>query len=253
MTVQQKPKRDHHHVWQLYLKSWTTNGTIWCLQNGRIFSTGTPVLAVERNFYKLHSLTREDITLVKMLFSRGHPLSKRNHAHLLNKLMMPFQIAEQVKHTQDRTKIDQFLNDYTSNVLEDYHASIEASFIPSLDCALNGDISFYNDERCILFLYYLCTQYMRTRGIKERTIELCNVDKSADLSRVWNVIIHMVATNIGADLFRDRRRRKLVLVHNCTNVPFITGDQPAINLKASGKPFYLLSNITDARASLGRC
>jgi hypothetical protein len=74
---------------------------------------------------------------------------------------------------------------------------------------------------------------MRTKGIKERTTELCNADKSADLSRVWNVMVHMFATNIGADLFRDRRRRKLVLVHNCTDVPFITGDQTAINLKAS--------------------
>jgi hypothetical protein len=148
-------------------------------------------------------------------------------------LMAPFQIAEQVKHPQHRAEIDQFLDDYASNALEDYHASIEASFIPSLESALNGDISFYNDERCIPFLNYLCTQYMRTKGIKERSIELCNADKSADLSRVWNVLIHMFATNIGADLFRDRRRRKLILVHNRTDVPFITGDQPAINLKGT--------------------
>ncbi len=97
----------------------------------------------------------------------------------------------------------------------------------------NGDISFYNDERCVPFLDYLCTQYMRTKGIKERTKELRNADGSADLSRVWNVMLHMFATNVGADLFRDRGRRKLVLVHNCTDVPFVTGDQPAINLKAS--------------------
>jgi hypothetical protein len=53
------------------------------------------------------------------------------------------------------------------------------------------------------------------------------------LSRVWNVLIHMFATNIGADLFRDRKRRKLILIHNRTNVRFITGDQPAINLKGA--------------------
>jgi hypothetical protein len=122
---------------------------------------------------------------------------------------------------------------YATNVLEDYHASIEASFIPSLESALGGDISFYKDERCIPFLNYLCTQYMRTKGIKDRTIELCNADGSADLSRLWNVLIHMFATNIGADLFRDRRRRKLILVHNRTDVPYITGDQPAINLKGA--------------------
>jgi hypothetical protein len=125
------------------------------------------------------------------------------------------------------------VDDYASNVLEEYHASIEALFIPSLESALNEDISFYNDERCIPFLYGLCTQHMRTRGNKEHSIERCNADKSADLRRVWNVMIHMSAANIGASLFLERRRRKLVFVRNRTDVPFITGDQPTINLKAN--------------------
>ena len=62
---------------------------------------------------------------------------------------------------------------------------------------------------------------------------LCNADKSADLSRVWNILIHMFASDIAASLFIERRRRKLTLVHNRTDVPFITGDQPAINLKGT--------------------
>ena len=102
-----------------------------------------------------------------------------------------------------------------------------------MESALNGDISFYDDERCHPFLNYLCTQYMRTKGVKERAIELCNADKSAELSRVWNVMLHMLATNVGVHLFLERNRRTLVLVHNRTDVPFITGDQPAINLQAS--------------------
>lgn len=179
MTVRQRPKRRHHHVWQEYLKAWGTDGAIWCLQGGRVFPSGSSVLAVERDFYKLHNLTREDIALLKLLFDSGHPLSKRNHAHLLNMLMAPFRLVEQGNRLQDRARMDQLLDDYASNVLEDYHARIEASFIPLLERALNGDISFYNDGRCIQFLNYLCTQLMRTKGIKERTINLCNADKSA--------------------------------------------------------------------------
>jgi hypothetical protein len=235
MTAQQVPKkRRHHHVWQKYLKSWTTDGAIWCLQNGRVFSAGTVNIAVEKDFYKLHKLTRDDITLLQMLFGKGHPLAIKNHARLLNRLMMPFQLADRMKDSQHYAKIIQHLDDYASNVLEDYHAGIEAWFIPSLESALNGDVSFYYDDaRCIPFLHYLCTQYMRTKGIKERTIELCNTDKSADLSRVWNIMIHMAAFNIGASLFLERRRRELILIHNRTAVPFITGDQPAINLKGN--------------------
>lgn len=232
MTNKQKPKRRHHHVWQHYLKPWTSKvNTIWCLQNGQIFSTGTSEIAVEKDFYRLHNFSHEDIVLMEMIFASGHPLFKKNLEHLLSMLLAPFLLVEQMKITQNREKLDTLLDCYASNVLEDYHASIEASFIPSLELALNEDISFYKDERCIPFLNYLSTQYMRTKGIKQRSIELCNADGSADLSRVWNVMIHMFATNIGASLFLERKQRRLILIHNRTSVPFITGDQPAVNLK----------------------
>jgi hypothetical protein len=77
---------------------------------------------------------------------------------------------------------------------------------------------------------------MRTKRANQ-AIELCKADGSADISRIWNVIVPMAVTNIGADLFRDRKRRKLAFIRNLTSSAFITGDQPAINLKAEhGRP-----------------
>jgi Protein of unknown function (DUF4238) len=236
MTVQQNPKRRHHTVWQQYLKAWTVDGAIWCLQNGRIFRTGTPVIAVEKDFYKLQQLTPEDIDLIKSFFGQGHPLAVRNHSNFLNMVMAPFQLTHQVPKDK-RPGIDRLLDRYASNVLEDYYAGVEASFSPLLERALDGDINFYDDDQeCIPFLNYLCTQYMRTKRAKQ-AIELCRADGSADISRIWNVIVPMAVTNIGADLFRDRKRRKLALIRNLTSSAFITGDQPAINLKAEhGRP-----------------
>jgi Protein of unknown function (DUF4238) len=236
MVVQQNPKRRHHTVWQQYLKAWTVDGVIWCLQNGRIFSTGTPAIAVEKDFYKLQELTPEDIDLIKLLFGQGRPLAVRNHANFLNMVMAPFQLIDQVA-SDKRPAIERLLDNYASDVLENHHAGIEASFISLLERALDGDINFYDDdEECIPFLNYLCTQYMRTKRAKQ-AIELCKADRSADISRIWNVIVPMAVTNIGADLFRDRKRRKLALIRNLTSSAFITGDQPAINLKAEhGRP-----------------
>jgi hypothetical protein len=234
MTAHQNPKRHHHHVWQHYLTPWTTNGAIWCLRDGRIFLTGTPAAAVENDFYKLHKLTLEDIALLKMLFDGGHPLSKKTHVELLDKLMVPFRMARQMKSPLDRVLINQYVLYYASEVLEEHHTAIETSFIPSLQSALNGDISFYmDDEQCNPFLNYLSTQYWRTKGIKERAIERCNADKSADLSRVWNVLVLKFITDLGISLLLERRRRKLILIRNRTDVPFITGDQPVINLKGA--------------------
>jgi hypothetical protein len=41
---------------------------------------------------------------------------------------------------------------------------------------------------------------------------------------------HMFSVNIGASLFLERKKRKLVLIENNTDLTFITGDQPVINL-----------------------
>jgi hypothetical protein len=97
MNAPQNPKRRHHHVWQNYLTPWTNGGVLYCLQGGRIFPTGTRVIAVEKDFYKLDRLTDQDVALIKLTFGQGRPSAVRAHAALLNKLMMPFQIAEQLK------------------------------------------------------------------------------------------------------------------------------------------------------------
>jgi hypothetical protein len=157
------PKRRHHHVWQYYLATRCTCGSLWCLQNDRVFQTGTSVVAVERDFYRLQELTQADIELITSLLTNGHPISKRNQSGLINGLMLPFKIAEQFGKQQT----NQFVNAYASTVLEDYHTSIENSFITLLQNALNGDIGFYNnDEQCITFLNYLCTQYLRPKAIE---------------------------------------------------------------------------------------
>ncbi|PZA10764.1 hypothetical protein DNX69_15565 [Rhodopseudomonas palustris] len=227
MNANQRRKRRHHHVWQTYLRPWTTDRGLFCLQDGRVFPSGTRVLAVQTDFYKLQRLTPHDLTLLKLLFGQGHPAAVRTHASLVAGLIAPFESAERFRGSPNWSEIEAQLDEHASNVLEDYHASIESSFRPSLERALAGDLGFYaDDDECITFLNYLCTQYLRTRGIKERVLEL-----SPALERVWNVIIHIAATNVGASLYLERKRRKLVVVQNFSKVPFVVSDQPAINLK----------------------
>ncbi|MGL3104907.1 hypothetical protein [Bradyrhizobium sp. BR 1432] len=40
--------------------------------------------------------------------------------------------------------------------------------------------------------------------------------------------------NIGMSLFRERKQRRLILIDNNTDVPFITGDQPIISMRGDG-------------------
>jgi hypothetical protein len=230
-------KRRQHHVWQHYLKSWTVGDQLYCLRNGEIFETGTSSVAVDRDFYKLHTLTADDLALIKMLvIDPARPLAKQHHENLLIRLAGPGMFIEQIRdRVPNIEQMDELLDVHQTNALEDYHTGIENSFLPLLDDILKSDLSFYeSDDHCITFFHFICTQHMRTKGVKERSIERVRLRDGQDLSRIWAIMTHMFAFNIGLSLYHERKLRKLVLVNNRTEVPFITGDQPIVNLHGDG-------------------
>ncbi|MFK4448486.1 hypothetical protein ABH944_008546 [Caballeronia udeis] len=234
MSEEQRPRRRHHHVWQFYLRSWTSGGAIWCLQNGRVFTTGTTRIAVEKDFYKFHRLTAADERMVQLMFAKSHSAARRSFQSLLDKLMYPFRMIAAIPGADEDESVGKYLDEYTSDVLEELHTQVEAQFIPLLKSALDGDISFYDDQRCIAFLDYLTKQHMRTKGIKERVFAAIKPVGDADMRRAWSMLSLMFAQNVGGSLYAERKRRKLVLLKNATEIPFITGDQPVVNLQAMG-------------------
>lgn len=226
----EEKKRRQHHVWQHYLKAWAIDDQIYCRSRGRIFQTGTKNVAVERDFYKLHNLHSSDISLIKLLvIDSANPTAKKNHVEFLARLTAPTIFEGR------SPEIDELIDIYRTNVLEDYHAHIEDSFIPILDSLLKKDTSFYStDKGCITFLHFICTQHMRTKGIKIRIIDLLRDRCGFDLSRIWSIMSHMYSVNIGESLSLERKKRKLIVIENHTDITFITGDQPVTNLYSNG-------------------
>jgi hypothetical protein len=143
----------------------------------------------------------------------------------------------------DPQKLDEHLDIHMNNVLEDYHAHLESSFVPLLDKAIQHDISFYTDDQSVIhFLYFVCTQYMRTNGVRARIINDIQQKNGQDLTRIWPLLSNMFSFNIGGSLFVERRRRRLILLRNNSGTDFITGDQPIINLYANnGAPVHKMS------------
>ena len=93
-----------HHVWQQYLRSWSVHGEVFCLQNDRIFRTGTPVLGVITDFYKLRPLTNEDLKLLHLLLAldKVHPLARAHHDMVLRNLLTPMLFFQ---HSGQRNRI----------------------------------------------------------------------------------------------------------------------------------------------------
>jgi hypothetical protein len=74
--------------------------------------------------------------------------------------------------------------------------------------------------------------------------------------QIANPLAHIVATNVGRSLYATRRQHTIMLLDNATNVPFVTADQPVINIAARPEDtmppakFELYYPISPTRAML---
>lgn len=232
-------KSRQHHVWQQYLRSWAKGGMVYCLQGDRVFPTGTSVLGITTDFYKLQPLTDEDLRLIDFLLAldKVHPIARKHHEMVLQNVLAPMTF---VRKNRDKLNnlpmIDDLVDIYNTNAVDDQHTAIESAFVPLLARSLSGDVSWYEDDQdCIRFCNFIGAQHMRTRGVKEQTIFRMKERMGMDISRIWDVLSLIYSCNVGCSLFLERKRRTLLVVRNDTALPFITGDQPVINLHGDGE------------------
>lgn len=254
----EQPKIYHHHTPRQYLLAWAdADERIAWLGYGKVSRSRLTVVGGENDFYRLKELTVPDVDCLK-LFIDGLPKHGRDgHNRFLQMYLLPMRlralleqrIAEQQQRVAERGASTSDMGDAAiaqarhtlavaiANFNEDYHASIERRFWPFLELMKQRDFSFYEDpERAIDFIYGLFVQYFRTKAVKERALQKDNV-LFDDMERVWDVLSHILAAEAGRSFFVDRRNFQIVVLDNDTQVPFITSDQPIINMLTDGKSF----------------
>lgn len=230
--------RRQHHVWRSYLEAWATDQIVFCLQNGRIFPSNVNGVAVERDFYKLQTLTKADIDGVRWLVGQAHPAAKRVHENFLMYFGVPSWLqASPPPHLAGDAEFEAALRHEIINAEERWHAALEGNMVPIVASLRRRDTAFYaDDEQCQRFLYFLCLQNLRTKGVRDRVAARTTDVAGFSIARCWNILRHIFAVNAGAGLYVERKRRPLLLLENDTGRPFITSDQPTINLLSSPDP-----------------
>ncbi|MDR5728104.1 MAG: DUF4238 domain-containing protein [Terriglobia bacterium] len=116
---------------------------------------------------------------------------------------------------------------------ENMHTAIENEFRKHLEALRAGDLSFLKDDNeAATFYRSLSVQYARTNHIKqsERGMSPKNY---ALYKRIAHPLVHMVAVNVGRSLYVERHHHQFILIDNPSKVPFVTADQPLINLAAN--------------------
>lgn len=230
--------RGQHYVWRYYLQPWAEEGSFHCLRQGNPtpFPVSPTGIAKERDFYRLREMTEDDIKFIE-IFAIA-PAAKHLQS-LHRKLLASFHKITQLKAFTDSnlTEDKEFcagIDEAVNNAEELLHGRIEESAKVFLNALKNGDASFFpNDKQLPLFLYFICVQHFRTKGLKETLVKTQRERGLEDFDRIWNVLSHIFAANVSWSFYAERHQHQIIILENSTTVPFLTGDQPTVNIHAN--------------------
>lgn len=164
---------------------------------------------------------------------------------------------------KDFEKLESIIKEQKVNTEEDFYSDYEGDGSKWINSIINGDTSFYYDgdskkfqaENGIYlpinlqreeFLNFLCLQYFRTNGmrnnLKKNIVNMINMTRKVskykfnrDNVRPESILPHMIwIIQAKCSAALSGQGANLQVIRNDTSLPFITGDQPIINMKAKG-------------------
>ena len=235
--------RNQHYVWRHYIEMWLgKDGLASCLRDQKIFQTNPINIMVERDFYKLQKLTREDIFILQEFVKKTTSPHLRNaHKALIAKFAF---IAEANERLQVDPKVSsadrEMVRGLAIEAEERLHCGVEESAQPILNALRNKDGNvIYSDDSAFSFFNFISQQFFRTKSKHDVVVESFEgLLPAENAQRIQNLICHCVATNIGGSLYCDRHGFEIIFLDCPAGSEFITGGQPVVNVLGNkdGRP-----------------
>jgi hypothetical protein len=229
-------KKLHHYVPRFYLRAWAEKKMVYCLQDGKILRPNIKNVCATNYLYRLKELSPEDVGFLEAIIRDSPEGLKASHEQLVRAFTLPYLAKRKLEASGVATsgamaKIDRMITELNENL----HTSIEEDFQPHLAAMISGRLDFLEDPtQAAVFYRGLAVQYARTNHVKQARLVM-DTKRFALYLRIVNPLVHILATNVGRSLFADRKRHTIMLLDNATNVPFITADQPVINIASGPK------------------
>jgi Protein of unknown function (DUF4238) len=212
-----------HYVPRFYLKTWAKSHKLWVLQDGKVYRNSVRNVAAQNYFYRLNELSVDDIEFVRKMAIESSPEKLRpGHEYLLHAFTLPHQAKRRIERSGNYTpEFQQILNEMITNSNEQYHSSIESRLKPQIASLIAGDLGFLNDtDQAVTFYHGLAVQILRTNSMK-RAKTIFRPDQYELYLRTAPLLMHILAVNMGLNLWVERSLSEIVLL------------QPIINLAAN--------------------
>jgi len=226
-------KRRQHYVWRHYLEAWASNGTLWCHRLGEnVFPASTQNVAHERDFYRLREMSEFDLLVVREMAIEPLASDLRNMAE---GWIPPFTVLFKLKRQYQETGSPKFksdLDECINNLEEDMLGGLEQRAIPFLKSLRNEELTLLTDaEESIFHTWFLAAQYFRTPTMLESMMSVLMEIPGFNAEASFGLIRTIFSCNFGRALWLGRNTLRVTFLRS-NSIPFITGDQPMVNMKA---------------------
>lgn len=219
--------RKQHYVPRMYLRGWATDNQIYCLRNKKIFISALENVAQRRDYYRLEIITEEGLALIHAMIENTPDTLKvqfKEIIELLRAIPISFGIIKSIASNDNAKEIsDIAINDTIEKLL----SGIERNAAPFMCELRSGNAEFWNNENLFLdFLLFIAFQFVRTPKQENKAKQAMGEMYES----CWGIISILLALILVARINESYENWTLSLLINQTDLPFITNDNPAINL-----------------------
>lgn len=220
-----------HYVCRCYLQNWRNDEKIWCRdkQSGKDFFSNLMGVAQEKFFYETEQLSDTHIEFIHKLWLKDQksPLLEQNIGWL-SLFCQKDQIINLISKVNDNNDSDHLIKYLKTNFEEKMYADLERNFAEILRKLIVKDSSFFDEDKQIELLFTLCLQYFRTKDKEEAII---NAGLKGEFENTINATRWILANTLAYNIYCSKDY-KIIFVENNTAIPFITSDQPILNIYA---------------------
>jgi len=235
-------KKRHHHVWAQYLTRWGngTKNVFYTSKTGKVAHDSVRTIVVDDYFYKTSPLTDKDVEIIKG-FSRKSP----DHLHQLHMSylddFLKAQKFEAIYHQSGvrNREVELSLHTMKCNLLENLHAAHEREALTVLAALEDERLDVLQDlQHMLKFMTFFGHQISRTKTFRDSVLRVqrrgnaMEIEVADSMARAWWFLSYMFGMSIGWSLFAERQTSRHAMLINDTSMPFITSDQPVVNVHA---------------------
>jgi len=224
-----------------------------------MFDVKTNNIAFEKDFYRVNSLSNKELEFIKLFFSKSSDAFKKEMNYFL-KLYTTIDREEKIFELifklcpKDVPEISETIDDINemidiarNNIMEEVYCDFEGEACDWLKNLSEENVDFLytsSKEEKEKFISFVCSQYFRTKRMKDHTMHVLKeaekyfVNKdfpqgSIKAENLYQPMLWLLSAKCSDAILKSH----INLLINKTDVPFITSDQPVINLKADYEDF----------------